>query len=191
MRIAQGLKDSDVDSSITSALLGGVSGATVSAIVAFITPWLNQKLERQKLTFSMWQEKRASAVEEIYLAFSDYLSFLWRHFYFYRDGGDVSPMHEFREKIEKNILYFDSEQARIIAQYQGELLKLWNTCVELLASGDDAEKQAVRELLESKFPFILPRLRADLVRMVDPYGRAPLYSIDVEDKGKAGLHGIG
>jgi hypothetical protein len=107
-----------------SALIGAAVGATPgfisSLVMLHLTRNSNRSLERIKtdlqqdiIQFTKWHEKRIEALIAIYNAFCDYLKFLRRVFYLKRtEGFNLDPMHEFREIVERQMLYLDDAMAQ-------------------------------------------------------------------------------
>src|ERR1700732_4320209 len=120
-------------SALTGAAIGAIPGLISSLVMLHLTRKSNQSLERVKtdlqqdvIQFTKWHEKRIEALIAIYNAFCDYLKFLRRVFYVKRtEGINLDPMHEFREMVERQMLYLDDAMAQKISQYQGELLVFW------------------------------------------------------------------
>jgi hypothetical protein len=102
-------------SAFIGAMIGAIPGSLVSLVTYLLTRRSNQSLERVKtdlqqdvIQFTKWHEKRIDALVVIYTAFCDYLEFLRRALYAKRNGGiSMDPMHEFRSKIERQMLYLD------------------------------------------------------------------------------------
>jgi hypothetical protein len=160
---------------IWSAVIGTTPGFIGSLVVFYLTRKSNKSLEKVKtdlqrdvIQFTKWHEKRVEALITIYTAFCDYLVFLRRALYFERsEGMNLDPMHEFRNTIERQMLYLDDSMARKISQYQGELLLFWNTAVRDLSSGESA-RERLQHQLDFEIPAYLPRLQEDINRFLDP-----------------------
>jgi len=163
-----------------SALIGAAIGATpgfISSLVMFhLTRKSNQSLERVKtrlqqdvIQFTKWHEKRIEALIAIYNAFCDYLSFLRRVLYIKRtEGINMDPMHEFREMIDRQMLYLDDAMAQKVSQYQGELLVFWNAAEHRLATEGESARESIQRQLDFEIPAYLPRLQEDINEFLDP-----------------------
>ena len=55
---------------------------------------------------------------------------------------NLDPMYDFRNTIERQMLYLDDSMARKVSQYQGELLLFWNTAIGDLSSGTSAREKS-------------------------------------------------
>lgn len=161
------------------ALVGSLPGAIVSIIVQVITLRNTRSLENLKrdiqqdiIRFTKWHEKRISALEAFYAAFADYLDFLRRVLYTDHRDFDLTPMHEFRDTLERQFLYLDVVMANKVGRYQGELLKFWNeSMISLSERGEDA-REAIRQRLDFEIPAYLQKLREDINQFSDPHYRS-------------------
>lgn len=153
-----------------AALLGAVPGILASIVSVYLSRGMNKSIERLKsdlerdsVKFSKWQDKRVEASVAVYVAFRRYLDFLRQALYLKHDGVDVTPMHDFRNSVEDNIVYLEDGLAEKVLRYQGELLLFWNSSV--LQVGTDE----VRRKLDHEIPTYLMRLRGDINESMDPH----------------------
>jgi hypothetical protein len=160
---------------LLSALLGGLPACITSLVTFHMMRKSNQSLEKTKtkfqqdlLQFTKWHEKRIEALISIYEAFCDYLDFLRRALYVRHAGMNMDPMHEFRNKIERQMLYLDDAMAQKISQYQGELLVFWNTAMTSLSTEGESARGKIQQQLDFEIPAYLPRLQEDINRCLDP-----------------------
>lgn len=156
-----------------SAVLGSaVPGSAISLLMLYLTDRNNKAMERHKnelqqdiIKFTKWHEKRLEALEAIYVAFCEYLSFLRKVFYpSQREATCLDPLHAFHNTIERQIVYLDDEMAETIKIYQGELLLFWNWA---MTSGGDDEYER-RRRLDYEIPKYLSKQRADINGFLDP-----------------------
>jgi hypothetical protein len=143
-------------SALTGAMIGAIPPFILSLVMLHLTRKSNQSLERVKtdlqqnvIQFTKWHEKRVEAlIAIIYTAFCDYLKFLRRVLYFERtEGINLDPMHEFREVIERQMLYLDDAMAQKISHYQGELLVFWSAAERKLATEGESARESIRRQL--------------------------------------------
>lgn len=163
-------------SALIGAAIGAIPGFISSLVMLHLTKKSNQSLERVKtdlqqdvIQFTKWHEKRIEALITIYNAFCDYLKFLRRVFYFEgTEGIFLDPMHEFREMIDRQMLYLDEAMAQKISQYQGELLVFWSAAQHKLATEGESARESIRWQLDFEIPACLPRLQEDINQFLDP-----------------------
>jgi len=154
-----------------ATLTGAVLGLSIVALQAkagfnnLVRSQENQaRLERDAVKFEKWHEKRVEALIDLYEAFSRYLDFLRRLFYFSpKVTRDVTPMHVFARTIEAKLVFLDDGMAAKITQYQRELFEFWNW---VMATGIATEP--VRHRLDYEIPAYLSRLRRDINEFLDP-----------------------
>jgi hypothetical protein len=163
-----------------SALIGAAVGATPgfisSLVILHLTRKSNQSLEKVKtdlqqdvIQFTKWHEKRIEALIAIYNGFCDYLKFLRRVLYVKRtDGINMDPMHEFREILDRQMLYLDDAMTQRISQYQVELLVFWNAAEQKLSTEGESARESIRRQLDYEIPAYLPRLQEDINQCLDP-----------------------
>jgi hypothetical protein len=163
-------------SALIGAAVGAIPGLISSLVMLHLTRKSNQSLERVKtdlqqdvIQFTKWHEKRIEAIIAIYNAFCEYLNFLRRALYWNRTQGmNLDPMHDFREKIEREMLYLDDAMAQKVSQYQGELLVFWNTALKKLAEEGESARENIRRQLDVEIPAYLPRLQEGINQFLDP-----------------------
>jgi hypothetical protein len=163
-------------SAMVGAIIGATPGFVVSLVMLHLTRRSNQTLERFKtdlqqnvIQFTKWHEKRLEALITIYGAFCDYLQFLRKVLYVKNiEGMNMDPMHEFRNVIERQMLYLDDSMADKISQYQGELLLFWNTAAKKLATEGEEARPKIQQQLDFEIPAYLPRLQEDINQWLDP-----------------------
>jgi len=51
-------------------------------------------------------------------------------FYFPKNGGDVTPLHEFHRRVDQLLVFFDDNMAAEVRAILGELLVFWNWAQE-------------------------------------------------------------
>jgi hypothetical protein len=114
---------------LLSAFIGGLPASITSLVVLYMTRKSNQSLEKVKtkyqqdlVQFSKWHEKRIEALISIYEAFCDYLDFLRRRLYVKNAGMSMDPVHEFHNKIERQMLYLDDAMAQKISSIRERYL---------------------------------------------------------------------
>jgi hypothetical protein len=78
-------------------------------------------------------------------------------------------MHDFHSTIERQLVYLDRSMASNVTKYQGELLQFWNWAVTSLSEQGESVRDAIRHRLDYEIPAYLPRLRADIDKVVDPF----------------------
>jgi hypothetical protein len=126
---------------------------------------LNQRSEM----FSLWHQKRVIALLTIYDAFRKHLDFLRRHLYvFPHVGGDVSPIHDFPNTIQEQIVYLNDALQTKIRKYQMELLEFWNWAVEIGSKNEAESWTEVQYKLDYEIPNYLEILRKDINEFADP-----------------------
>jgi hypothetical protein len=160
-----------------SGLVGtAVPNICVAGLVLYLTARINRSMERHKkdleqnlVKFSKLHDKRLEAMIVVYHAFCDYLDFLRVALYTPSRGMNLDPMHEFRRTLERQVIYLDAETAKRVSAYQSELLVFWCWAhAELAESGESARKEVQRRL-DHEIPGVLPRLREDINRVLDPH----------------------
>ena len=158
-----------------------ISTVSVSALMLFLNYRISRRLERYKsdlafqvtnerarleesvLRRSSWYDKRATALIDLYGAFQVYLDFLRRHLYFDRQGGDVTPIHDFRHACDSLSVFLTDDLRNRVDKYCHELLEFWNWSVK----NRDSAQEEIRRRLDYEIPRYLERLRADISRYFD------------------------
>ena len=159
-----------------SGLLGTtLPGLGISLLVLHLTNRINTAMERHKkelqkdiIKFSKWHEKRLDAAISIYNGFFDYLAFLRRTLYVAGDRTSLDPYHEFRDTVERQIVFLDDATAEKVIRYQGELLVFWNWAENSLAINGESEREKIQHRLDYEIPLYLPRLREHINIVADP-----------------------
>ena len=153
-----------------AALFGAIPGILASIVSIYLSLGMNKSVERLKsdlerdsVKFSKWQDKRVEASVAIYIAFRKYLDFMRLALYWKREGLDVTPMHDFRDSVEDNIVYLEDGLAEKVLRYQAELLRFWNGAVPQVGT------ESVRRKLDHEIPTYLMRLRGDINESMDPH----------------------
>lgn len=142
-----------------------IPGVVVCAVTWFLTSRTNRSLARYQAQLAReseamraWQVKRVDALVEVYSAFRDHFDFLRLHFYWPETGGkDISPLHEFRKRLERVVVYFDEGEASQIRKAEAELLLFWNWAVENQSKPDKLEE--LRKRLDVEVPKHLEAVR--------------------------------
>jgi hypothetical protein len=84
------------------------------------------------------------------------------------EGINLDPMHEFREIIDRQMLYLDDAMEKKISQYQGDLLVFWNSAQHKLSTEGESARESIRRQLDFEIPAYLPRLQEDINQFLDP-----------------------
>jgi hypothetical protein len=126
---------------------------------------IKRDLQTDVVRFSKWHEKRVTALEVIYQAFSDHLDFLRRKFYFDSEEP-IDSIHDFPRTLQAQMLYLDAATAAKISIYQGELLQFWSQVVQ--SRNDTVAKAQIRDRLDHEIPGYLPKLQRDINQALDP-----------------------
>ncbi len=179
-------------SSFISALLGtAIPGLAVSILLLWLNNRSSKSIETHKNELSsrlaevqhllakegvksnLWHEQRVEALIEIYRAFASYLRFLRKALYVPNSGELMDPYFEFRETLDKNLLFLDDELGKFINTLSGELLLFWNWAMsqkrEPGITNDEVQKR-----LDFEIPTVLERLRIRVNQYADPdYNRVP------------------
>ena len=147
----------------------GLSGALIPSIAASVIMLMlshhtnralaqyRSQLERQLQMFSAWHGHRITALIDVYEAFREYLRFLRLHFYFEGDR-DLTPLHEFREAMDRNLVFLDDQLREPIVRFQSELLQFYNWAFSERQKGEGG-LAAVRRRLDFEIPNYLEELR--------------------------------
>jgi hypothetical protein len=156
---------------IPAAIGSAVPGLIVAIIVLVLTYRTNRSLEKyrkeldKKLQmFGVWHGKRLGALIDIYEGFRQYLDFLRKHLYFPTAGGDVTPMHDFRNLLDRKLVFLDDELASRINNLSAELLMFWNWAQTRRDEGEEGLLE-VRNRLDYDIPSYLDKLR----RIINEY----------------------
>ena len=164
-----------------NAFWSGLLGTTIPALLAsllmlYLNHRTNRAIEQYKSAtardladHTLWQEKRVASLLEIHDAFRKCLDFLRRELYVAPPKGlDVTPLHDFFDSIQQNLVYLNDDLQRTILNYQGELLQFWNWTVTLRGDcGTDGWKQ-VQKRLDFEIPEYLEKLRQVINAYADP-----------------------
>lgn len=104
----------------------------------------------------------------LYEAFRDHLRFLRMIYYFDAPvTHDLTPIHDFHDAIEKNLVYLDEELRQRIITYRGELVEFWNWAQRQRGSSNPENLLEVRRRLDYEIPEYLARLRKDIDELTE------------------------
>lgn len=105
---------------------------------------------------------------EIYGAFVSYLRFLRRQLYVAGTSREsMDPYFEFRETLDKNLLFLDDDLNKFVIGLSGELLAFWNWGMrQNREPGINSDE--VQRRLDFEIPQILERLRIRVNQYADP-----------------------
>ena len=147
-----------------------VAGAAIPSLAVGVATWAlasrtarslaryQAQLTRDSEAVRAWQSRRVEALIEIYDTFNQHFDFLRRYFYFPATGGkDVTPLHEFHERLQKVILFFDESEAVEIRKAQSELLDFWNRAQQQRSQPESIEE--LRRRLDIELPRHLDGIR--------------------------------
>lgn len=176
-----------------SALLGTtIPGLSVSVFLLWLNNRSSKSIETHKNQLSsrlaevqhllakegtrskLWHERRVEALIEIYGAFASYVRFMRSALYIPGAHGSMDPYFEWRETLDKNLLFLDDDLGNFINTLSGELIIFWNWAMgqrrESGTAGDEVQKR-----LDFEIPGVLERLRVRINRYADPdYSRKSL-----------------
>jgi hypothetical protein len=174
-------------SAAVSALIGTtIPGLAVSLFLLWLSGRNSRSLENHKNELTkglaevqhllakrgaqskLWHERRVEALIEIYGAFVSYLRFLRRVLYVHDgQGHSMDPYFEFRETLDKNLLFLDDELREFIDRLSGELLLFWNwSHAEKREPGITNDE--VQRRLDFEIPQVLEQLRVRVNQYADP-----------------------
>ena len=179
-------------SAFVSALLGTtIPGLVVSVLLLWLNNRSSKSIETYKNELSsrltevqhvlakegtrskLWHERRVEALVEIYGAFASYLRFLRKMLYVPGTRGSMDPYFEFRETLDKNLLFLDDDLGKFINTQSGELLLFWNWAMSQKREPGITDDE-VQKRLDFEIPGVLERLRVKINEYADPdYHRVP------------------
>jgi hypothetical protein len=125
-------------------------------------------LGKEGAKYRYWHEQRVVALIEIYGAFVSYLRFLRRQLYVCHESREsMDPYFEFRETLDKNLLFLDDDLTKFVHGLSGELHEFWNWAMrqEREPGINDDE---VQRRLDFEIPKVLERLRVRVNQYADP-----------------------
>ena len=174
-----------------SALVSALIGTTIPglAVSAFLL-WLNNRssksienhkkeltkqlaevqhlLGKESTKYRFWHEQRVTALVEIYGAFVSYLRFLRRRLYVAGASREsMDPYFEFRETLDKNLLFLDDDLNKFVIGLSGELLEFWNWAMRQKREPGINDDEVQRRL-DFEIPQVLERLRVRVNQYADP-----------------------
>jgi len=160
-----------------SGLLGTTIPAfLVSLFMLYLNHRTNRAMEQYKSASSrdlsdhaLWHERRVASLLAIHDAFRQCLDFLRRELYVAPSKGlDMTPLHDFFNSIQENLVYLNDDLRQTILNYQRELLQFWNWTMTLrVDDGSDGWKQ-VQKRLDFEMPAYLEKLRQVINTYADP-----------------------
>jgi hypothetical protein len=118
--------------------------------------------------FSVWHQKRIDALVAIYEAFRTYLVFLRRALYIPGEGLPLDPMWDFRNTLERNMVFLNDSLQRDIQRFSSELQYFWNWAHDQTRPGGIDETDPVQQRLDYEIPEYLEKLRQVINSYSDP-----------------------
>lgn len=174
-----------------SAFWSGLLGTTIPAFAVSVVMWwlnhrtnkalenhrdvlarrlsvLESELKKRAEMFSIWHQKRISALIEIYEAFRSYLDFLRRALYFPGTGTNIDPMWEFRTALDKNLVFLDDQLQEDVQRMAAELRGFWNWAHMQPRPSNPLDIDPVQDRLDNQIPGYLVKLRRTINQYADP-----------------------
>ena len=174
-------------STFWSALAGSALPAFLASVVVhYLTYRTNCALEQHKnalaqrlsviendmktkaAMFSVWHQKRIDALAAIYDAFRAHLDFLRRKLYLPDQRLSLDPMWDFRNTVEKNLVFLNDSLQQDIQRFSGELLEFWNWAQVQNRPGGISDTDPVQKRLDYEIPGYLEKLRRVINSYADP-----------------------
>jgi len=132
---------------------------------------LENEMKTEAGMFSVWHQKRIDALAAIYEAFRAYLDFLRRALYLPEQRLSLDPMWDFRNAVEKNLVYLNDSLQQDIQRFSGELLAFWNWAHHQNRPGGINDGDPVQKRLDHEIPEYLEKLRHVINSYADPHFR--------------------
>jgi hypothetical protein len=150
-----------------TALLGtSLPSILVAAVVLYLTHRTNRRLEiiraelQTKTKVSALQhEQEIAALVNLHESFRKYLDFVRRKFYVKSAPSSVDPMWDFFDSIEKELVYLNPKNRRLIKQYQGELVVFWNWAQSQPQPESVGDETELQRRLDYEIPGYLEKVR--------------------------------
>jgi hypothetical protein len=177
-----------------NAFWSGLLGTTIPAtLVSILMLYLNHRTRRAIEKFKsesarelsdhkLWHDKRIASLVAIHEAFRRYLDWLRRSLYVRPlKGLDVTPMHDFRDAIQEQLVYLNDDLRDTVLKYEYELLQFWNWTVALRS--DPESWNQVQKRLDYEIPHYLELLRQRINAYADPNYPKGIRKISLNDEG--------
>jgi hypothetical protein len=129
---------------------------------------LESELKRRAEMFSVWHQKRLNALVEIHEAFRVYLDFLRRALYIPGMRTSMDPMWDFRNTVERNLVFLDDALQKDVQNFSGELRLFWNWALQQQRVPGPLGEDPVQKRLDYEIPTYLEKLRQVINRYAEP-----------------------
>ena len=177
------------------AFWSGLLGTTIPAILLsvlmlYLNHRTNRSIEeyksgraRELSDHKLWHEKRISSLISIHDAFRKYIAWLRNSLYVSQPKGlDLTPLHDFVDSIQEQLVYLNDDLRQTILKHQRELLQFRNWSVSLSTDEDPEVWKQVQKRLDFEIPQYLERLRQDIDACADPKYPKDIPRDSVKDK---------